>query len=279
MLELGKIQNLIVIQESDFGLYLAEDQDELQDKVLLPNAEIPDNLKLGDRIDVFLYKDTQDRIVATCKEPLLKLGEISCLEVADVTNIGAFLKWGLIKDLLLPFKEQLVKVEVGKSYVVGLYIDKTDRLCATMKVYNLLSSESPYTINKMTRGLVYRQTPEHGVFVAVDGKYHGLIINKEIYKEYNLGEWIDVRIKNVRSDGKLELTERKQVNSQMEIDANQIMVILKKENGFLPLNDKSNPNIIKEKLQMSKASFKRAVGRLLKEGAIEFDNNGIKSRF
>ncbi|ONI39177.1 RNA-binding protein [Candidatus Epulonipiscium fishelsonii] len=279
MLELGKVQNLMVIQESDFGLYLAEDQDELQDKVLLPNAEIPEGTKLGDKIDVFLYKDTQDRIVATCKEPLLKLGEVAFLEVAEVTDIGAFLKWGLIKDLLLPFKEQLVKVEAGKSYVVGLYIDKTDRLCATMKVYNLLSSESPYIINKMTRGLVYRQTPEHGVFVAVDGKYHGLIINKEIYREYNIGDWIDIRIKNVRPDGKLELTERRQVNSQMEIDANQIMTILKKEDGFLPLNDKSNPNIIKEKLKMSKASFKRAVGRLLKEGVVEFANNGIKIRF
>lgn len=281
MIELGKIQELAVVERSDFGLYLAElpyDED-VCEKVLLPNPEVTENIKLGDMLNVFIYKDTKDRIIATTKRPQLVLGEINVLKVAEITDIGAFMEWGLLKDLLLPFKEQLGKVELNKSYVVGLYVDKTNRLCATMKVYNLLKSHTPYEINKTTKGLVYQISDEFGVFVAVDGKYHGLIPKREIYQNYTIGEWIDVRVVKIRNDGKLELSTRKQINGQMEVDAKKLLDVLKQNDGILNLNDKSSPMDIKLKLNMSKASFKRAVGRLLKEGAIEFTDTGIKSRF
>ncbi|OOB77763.1 MAG: RNA-binding protein [Epulopiscium sp. Nuni2H_MBin003] len=280
MIELGQIQELAVVEHSDFGVYLANlpYEEEFCEKVLLPNAEVPEGINLGDMLKVFIYKDTKDRIVATIKQPLLTVGSVNILKVVEVTDIGAFLDWGLLKDLLLPFKEQLGKVKVGESYVVGLYVDKTNRLCATMKVYNMLKSHSPYEINKTVRGIVYQISDEFGIFVAVDGKYHGLIPKREIYQNYTLGEWIDVRIVKIRDDGKLELSVRKQINGQIEVDARKILSTLRNTNGFLELNDKSSPMEIKLQLNMSKASFKRAVGRLLKEGAIEFTQNGIKSR-
>ncbi len=281
MIELGKIQTLTVIQHSDFGVYLSYEmpQDEIEiNKVLLPKGQVPAGTELGDKIEVFVHRDTEDRLIATIEKPLLTVGEVAKLEVAEITKIGAFLKWGPIKDLLLPFKEQVGTVEIGQSYVVGMYIDKTDRLCATMKVYDILQSHTPFQVNKVVNGLVYKQNEENGVFVAVEGKYHGLIPKKEIYKMYEVGEEIEARIQKIRPDGKLELSTRRQVNGQMEVDARFLLDELKKADGFLPLNDKSNPDAIKKRLKMSKASFKRAVGRLLKEGAIEFEGNGIRCR-
>ncbi|OOB78555.1 MAG: RNA-binding protein [Epulopiscium sp. Nele67-Bin002] len=280
MIELGKIQDLAVVEHSDFGVYLGNlPYDEaFCEKVLLPNVEVPADTKLGDMLNVFIYKDTQDRIVATLRRPLITLGEAGVLKVAEVTSIGAFLEWGLVKDLLLPFKEQLGKVEASKSYVVGLYVDKTDRLCATMKVYNLLQSHTPYEVNKTTKGLVYQLSDEYGVFVAVEGKYHGLIPRREVYEKYTVGQWIDVRVVKIRNDGKLELSTRKQINGQIEVDARKLLDEVHKAGGFLDLHDRSNPSDIKRRLNMSKASFKRAAGRLLKEGAIELEDSGIRSR-
>ncbi len=280
MIELGKIQDLAVVEHSDFGVYLSNlpYDEQLCEKVLLPNVEVPSDVKLGDILTVFIYKDTLDRIIATLRRPFITLEEIGVLKVAEVTNIGAFLEWGLVKDLLLPFKEQLGKVEAGKSYVVGLYVDKTNRLCATMKVYNLLKSHTPYEINKVTKGLVYQLSDEHGVFVAVDGRYHGLIARREVYEQYKVGQWIDVRVVKIRNDGKLELSTRKQINAQMEVDSRKLLDEIHKAGGFIDLHDRSNPSQIKSRLNMSKASFKRAVGRLLKEGVIELEDNGIRSR-
>ncbi|ONI46378.1 RNA-binding protein [Epulopiscium sp. SCG-B10WGA-EpuloA2] len=280
MIELGKIQELTVVEKSDFGLYLGElpFDPEFCEKVLLPNPEVTDAMKLGDNISVFIYKDTKDRLVATTKRPTIILGEIAPLKVAEVTNIGAFLEWGLIKDLFLPFKEQTTKVKADKSYVVGLYVDKTERLCATMKVYNLLEINAPLEINKTAKGLVYQVSDEYGIFVAVEGKYHGLIPKREIYQNYQAGDWIDVRITRVREDGKLELSVRKQINGQMEVDAKKLLEFIHASQGFLDLHDKSSPLEIKNRLNMSKASFKRATGKLLKEGIIELKPNGIKSR-
>ncbi|WP_305766882.1 S1 RNA-binding domain-containing protein [Candidatus Epulonipiscium viviparus] len=280
MIELGIIQELTVVETSDFGLYLGElpYDPAISEKILLPNSEVAEEMKLGDTVSVFVYKDTKDRPVATLKRPAIVLGEIAPLEVLEVTNIGAFLNWGLIKDLFLPFKEQTVKVRAGKTYVVGLYVDKTERLCATMKVYNLLQNASALEVNKTTKGLVYQVSDEYGIFVAVEGKYHGLIPKREIYQNYQVGEWIDVRVTRVRPDGKLELSVRKQINGQMEVDAKKLLDAIHAQKGFLNLHDKSSPIEIKNCLNMSKASFKRAVGRLLKEGVIELKPNGIQSR-
>lgn len=279
MIELGKIQKLKVNREVSFGVYLGSSNDENNDEVLLPIKQVPKDLEIGDEIEVFVYKDSEDRIIATTKRPKITIDELSVLKVVDNTKIGAFLDWGLEKDLFLPFKQQLKPPVEGKSYLVGLYVDKANRLCATMKIYDLLSCDSPYKQGDYVEGTIYKINSEIGAFVAVNNKYHGLILNKEFYGNYKEGDTVEVRIKNVRNDGKLELSLRKQTYKQIEGDSKKIMDALESNNGKLMLNDKSDPDDIKEELSMSKGAFKRAVGRLLKEGAIEITDNGIKRRW
>ncbi|WP_069998620.1 CvfB family protein [Cellulosilyticum sp. I15G10I2] len=276
MIELGKIQNLKVVRKTEIGVYLNSEASNGEADILLPKSQVPPETEIGDIIEVFVYKDSEDRMIATVKNPKVTLGNLAVLSVVQITRIGAFLDWGLEKDLFLPFKQQVGEVVRGKSYLVGIYIDKSDRLCATMKVYDLLSCESPYSENSKAQGIIYRITEEYGAFVAVDNKYHGLIPHKEIYGSYNIGDTVDVRVKKIRPDGKLELSLRKQAFYQMEDDAQKIMNKLKLNGGSLHLSDKSSPESIKTELNMSKASFKRAVGRLLKEGAIKITDDGIQ---
>ncbi|MDF2596583.1 MAG: hypothetical protein K0R69_2924 [Clostridia bacterium] len=276
MIELGKIQTLKVIRNSDFGVYLNSETDSADGDVLLPKGQVPPATEIGDEIEVFVYRDSEDRLIATVKHPKVTLGSLAVLKVVELTNIGAFLDWGLEKDLFLPFKQQVGEVVKDKSYLIAVYKDKSDRLCATMKVYDFLSCESPYTENNKTQGIIYRITEEYGAFVAIDNKYHGLIPHKEIYGQYKTGDTVEVRVKKVRPDGKLELSLRKQAFYQMEDDAQKIMNKLKSEDGKLLLNDKSSPDQIKRELNMSKASFKRAIGRLLKEGAVKITDEGIQ---
>lgn len=276
MIELGKSQKLQIVRKTQFGAYLNTRSDKSKDDVLLPKNQVPQDIEVGDEIEVFVYKDSEDRTICTVKKPKLTIGELTALKVVETTNIGAFLDWGLEKDLFLPFREQVGKVITGGSYLVALYIDSSNRLCATMNIYNMLSTESPYKENDRVRGTVYSISKEMGAFVAVDNKYHGLIPNKELYGNYKEGDSVDVRIKKVRQDGKLELSLRKEAYNEIESDAEKIMDRLKIRSGTLPLNDKSSPEDIKAEFNMSKAAFKRAVGRLLKEGAIKITDDGIE---
>lgn len=164
-MELGKKQMLTVVKVVDFGVYLGDDRE----KVLLPKKQVPAGIEPGDPIEVFLYKDSSDRLIATVNEPKLTLGESAILKVAQVGKFGAFLDWGLEKDLFLPFKEQTYKVKPGDECLVGLYIDKSQRLCATMKVYEYLTSDSPYQKDDQVEGIVYEVSDNFGTFVAVDG--------------------------------------------------------------------------------------------------------------
>ncbi|MGL4738624.1 MAG: CvfB family protein [Cellulosilyticaceae bacterium] len=275
MIQLGKIQKLQIIRHSDFGVYMNTPNNQTQEDILLPRKQVPEGAEIGDEVEVFVYRDSEDRLIATTEQPKLTIGNVAYLRVAEITRIGAFLEWGLQKDLFLPFKEQEGKVEKDKSYLVGLYVDKSDRLCATMKVYDVLSCQSPYKVNGRVKGIVYRIQPELGVMVAVEGEFHGMIPNQEIFGTFKVGDQIEARIKKVRPDGKLELTTRKQMLGQMEEDSKRIMDTLEKNGGKLALHDKSAPEIIKRELNMSKASFKRALGRLLKEGAITISDTGI----
>jgi predicted RNA-binding protein (virulence factor B family) len=204
------------------------------------------------------------------------MGELSVLTVIATTGIGAFLDWGLEKDLFLPFREQVGRVTKGSKCLVGLYIDSSNRLCATMNIYNLLSTESPYKENDRVHGTVYNISKEMGAFVAVDNKYQGLIPNKELYGNFSEGDNVEVRIKKVRPDGKLELSLRNESYNEIESDAQKIMERLKLSGGKLLINDNSSPEQIKAELNMSKGAFKRAVGRLLKEGAIKITDSGIE---
>ena len=264
------------MRKSPIGLYLNSRTDKGGEDILLPNNQVPSGVKIGDDIEVFVYKDSEDRTISTLKRPKLTIGDISALQVVAVTKIGAFLDWGLEKDLFLPFREQVGTVVKGGTYLVALYIDSSGRLSATMNIYNLLSSESPYKVNDRVKGTVYSISRELGAFVAVDNKYQGLIPNKELYGSFKEGDRIEVRIKKVRQDGKLELSVRNEAYNEIETDAQKILERLKANGGALKLNDSSSPERIKAELNISKAAFKRAAGRLLKEGAIEITNDGLK---
>lgn len=275
MIEIGMMHKLTVMKETPQGVYLNEMNGNDKD-ILLPKNQVPEEIQVGDPIEVFVYRDSEDRKIATIKKPKLMLGELAPLKIVSINRIGAFLDWGLERDLFLPFKQQIGHIEKGETYLVGMYTDKSDRLCATMKVYDLLKCDSPYEVNDEVQGTVYSIKEAFGVFVAVENKYHGLIPTKELYGPYKMGETLSLRVRTVRPDGKLELSVRKTTHLQMEDDAQKIMNELEKQGGKLALHDKSAPEDIKVQLGMSKAAFKRAIGRLMKEGAIEIKEDGIE---
>lgn len=276
MIELGKYQLLEVVKNSKFGLYLSEQGSNSGDTVLLPAKEVPENITIGDLIKVFIYKDTEDRIVATTKEVPVTLGELAVLKVKEVSNIGAFLDWGLIKDLFLPYKEQTSKVKAGDLVLIALYVDKSNRLCATMKVYDLLSTDSGYKKDDLVTGFVYDKIDSFGVFVAVDNIYSAMIPKNELYSSVNIGDTVNARVISVREDGKLNLSLRDKAYIQIGSDSEMILNRLKTSDGFLPYNDSSDPELIKSEFNISKNAFKRAIGKLYKDGIISINDDGIR---
>jgi uncharacterized protein len=275
MIELGKTQILEIVKTTDFGVYLNTFTGPENEKVLLPKSQVPPEAQMGDELEVFIYRDSEDRLIATTLTPALKLGEVALLKVIEVTTIGAFLDWGLAKDLLLPFKEQTNRVHVGEEILVALYIDKSDRLCATMNVYEYLSSASPYVANDRVIGTVYELSDEFGTFVAVDNKYSALIPKIELYQDLKPGDSVEARVTTVREDGKLNLSIREKIPVQMDADAQFILDRLTNAGGFLPFHDKTAPDLIKKEFAMSKNAFKRGIGRLLKEDKITLSPDGI----
>ena len=277
MFRLGESQELYVVKEVGFGVYLGEEKDAAE-KVLLPGKEVPEGTRAGDRLEVFLYKDSKDRLIATMRTPKIRLGETAVLHVADTGKIGAFLDWGLEKDLFLPYKEQTKRVQPGEECLVALYIDKSSRLCATMKVYEYLKKDSPYQKDEKVTGRIYEISENFGVFVAVDDCYSGLIPVKEAQGKYRVGDILNLRVTRVKEDGKLDLTDKEKIPQQMEKDAEAVMKVIEEFEGVLPFNDKVSPEIIKREFGLSKNAFKRAVGRLLKQGRIEITENRIIKR-
>ncbi|MCI8945441.1 MAG: S1 RNA-binding domain-containing protein [Lachnospiraceae bacterium] len=276
MIQLGKRQTLVVVKTVEFGVYLAENAEcAAQEKVLLPGKQVPEGAKTGDEIEVFIYKDSKDRLIATTRMPALTLHQVGELTVAQVGNIGAFLDWGLEKDLLLPFREQTAKVQAGQKCLVALYIDKSSRLCATMNVYPYLDTDSPYGKDDRVEGTVYEISREFGAFVAVDNRYSGLIPKKELYGEIHIGERIRGRVTEVKEDGKLNLSIREKAYLQIGTDAEKVMEAIERCGGALPFNDKASPEVIRTEMQMSKNEFKRAVGHLLKAGKITITEKAI----
>ncbi len=271
---LGKKQTLMAVKKVEFGVYLGNEEE----RVLLPKKQVPEGLEIGDPVEVFLYKDSSDRMIATTNEPKITLGEVKLLKVADTGKIGAFLDWGLEKDLLLPFKEQTAKVQKGDSCLVSLYVDKSGRLCATMKVYEKLLKDSPYQKDDRVSGTVYELSDNFGVFVAVDDKYCALIPKKEVFGNFRVGDKVEARVTAVKPDGKLDLSVREKAFIQIDEDAKAVLSCIESYGGELPFNDKADPELIKRELGLSKNAFKRAVGRLLKEGRIEIKGKNIAIR-
>lgn len=273
MVELGKKQTLTVERIKNFGVYVGTGKD---DAVLLPARYVPAGTNVGDRIEVFVYRDSSDRMIATTLQPAIELGQTALLTVKEVGKIGAFLDWGLEKDLLLPFREQTFRPEKGQQVLVGLYIDKSGRLCATTKVYDYLASDSPYEHNDTVTGVVYQVNDRFGAFIAIDGKYHGMIPKNRMHGGLAPGDTVRARVEKVREDGKLELTMSDRIDIQMDKDAARIDRLLDSYDGVLPFTEKASPEVIERELAMSKAAFKRAVGRLLKQKKIEIVEGKIR---
>ncbi len=275
MIEIGKTKQLTVIKKTDFGVYLGESLDD-DSGVLLPKNQVPEDTDVSDILSVFIYKDSEDRLIATTAKPLIQMGEIKKLKVVETTKIGAFMDWGLMKDLLLPFKEQVGKVKAGNSYLVGLYVDKSERLCATMRIQNLLTYDHAHHDGEQVEGIVYNVHSDLGVFVAVDGKHPGLLPAKEVTKPYRKGESVSFKVARVQKDGKMDLTSKVGGFDQMDVDATTLMEALKDHGGVLELTDKTDKDIINEELGMSKRAFKRAVGRLMKKGQLVQNDKDIR---
>ena len=269
---LGKIQTLMVVKKVEFGVYLGTEKE----RVLLPKKQVPKDIEVGDPIEVFLYKDSSDRLIATTKHPKIVLGELKVLKVADTGKVGAFLDWGLEKDLLLPFKEQTAKVKKGDSCLVSLYVDKSKRLCATMRVYGKLRTNSPYKKDDHVAGIIYDKSDNFGLFVAVDNQYSALIPKREVYGSYRVGDRVEARVTEVKPDGKLDLSVREKAYLQIETDVEKVMKLIDSFDGVLPFTDKASPEVIRRELAMSKNEFKRAVGNLLKNGRIEITEKAIR---
>ena len=278
MIKLGEKQKLTVVKKVEFGVYLAQSAETSEDRVLLPAKQVPEGTAMGDTIEVFVYRDSQDRMIATTNTPKLVMGEVAELTVSQVSKFGAFLDWGLEKDLLIPFKQQLVRLQPGDNVLVSLYIDKSGRLCATMNVYPNLKANSPYKKDDKVRGRVYTISDDFGAFVAVDNIYSALIPKKELYGTVRVGEDITARVTEVKADGRLNLSVRDKAYLQIEKDAQEVLSIIDSYDGVLPFNDKVSPEIIKRETGMSKNEFKRAVGNLLRAGKIEITEKVIRRR-
>ena len=282
MIEVGKKQLLTVVKKVDFGVYLSDSLDkEAQDpadRVLLPIKQVPEGTEVADSLSVFIYRDSEDRLIATTREPMLQVGGLAVLTVKQVGRIGAFLDWGLEKDLFLPFKQQTAPVKPGEQCLVTLYVDKSGRLCASMKVYHFLRTDSSYQKDDKVEGIVYEISSNFGTFVAVDDCYSGLIPAKEAQGKYRVGDILNLRVTRVQEDGKLDLSDKEKIPQQMEKDAEAVMKVIEEFEGVLPFNDKVSPEIIKREFGLSKNAFKRAVGRLLKQGRIEITENRIIKR-
>ena len=280
MMKLGEIQTLTIVKRQDFGVYLAEDETKKnpEDRVLLPIKQVPAEAQIGDEMEVFLYKDSKDRLIATTKRPKITLGQAAVLTVADVGKIGAFLDMGLERDLLLPFKQQTYRVNAGDEVLVAMYVDKSGRLAATMKVYHYLRSDSPYRAGDDVSGVVYEISDNFGAFVAVDRMYSARIPKKEFSGECRCGDMINGRVTRVLEDGRLDISIRDKAYLQIDEDAQTIMDAIEEFGGVLPFSDKADPEVIRRELHMSKNAFKRAAGRLYKEGLVDIGEHSIRKR-
>jgi len=276
---IGQTQTLIVKRFVDFGAYLGFSEEE--GEVLLPKKQIPDGTKEGNLLEVFIYRDSEDRLIATTNKPTVYVGEIGRVKVKTVTKIGAFLDWGLEKDLFLPYKEMEGEVAVGDEICVYVYLDKSRRISASMRLYDHLC---PVTKGELVKdeeftGYIYRVNKKIGAFTAVfaEGKYFfGLIPASQVFERYKIGQEVKGRVVRVRPDGKLDLSPRKKAYAQIENDAETILSVMHSYEDTLPFSESASPELIERELHMSKAAFKRALGHLYKEEKIEIAESEVR---
>lgn len=275
-MRLGEYQELYYVKRVDFGVYLSEEKTG-DERVLLPAKQVPPDARIGEKIRVFLYRDSKDRLIATTHEPKLTIGGFAPLTVREVGRIGAFLDWGLEKDLFLPFKQMVGRVKPGDEVLVTLYIDKSGRLCASMRgLYDLLEKDSPYQKGDTVEGRVYEFSDNFGAFVAVDDRYSARIASSEDHSFLRIGDVISAKVMEVKPDGKLDLTLREKAYIQMGADAEKLLELLESCGGVLPFTEKADPDVISRETGLSKAAFKRAVGRLYRERRITLEGGTIR---
>ncbi|MBR6328587.1 MAG: RNA-binding protein [Lachnospiraceae bacterium] len=271
----GTIQKLKIVKKESFGVYLAESENDTE-RVLLPRKQVKEGAAIGDTVEVFLYRDSDDRPIATVNRPALTLHTTARLRVVGVSRIGAFLDMGLERDLFLPYKEQTRKVSEGEEVLVAMYVDKSSRLCATMKLYHYLESSSPYRTGDNVSGTLYEITRDFGAYVAIDDKYSARIPKRELTGALKVGEKVSGRVTRVLDDGKLDISLREKAYLMLDEDAERILRELKDNGGVLSLSDSSSPEEIRERLGMSKGAFKRAIGHLYKDEKIVIKEYSIE---
>ncbi|KAA5825751.1 GntR family transcriptional regulator [Algibacter amylolyticus] len=273
MIKLGEINTLEILRESEHGVYLIDDED---NQVLLPNRYVPEEFKIWEKLDVFVYLDNEQRPVATTDMPYIKINEFALLRCNQVTDYGAFLDWGLVKELFCPFSEQAFKMKQGGWYLVHCYIDeKTDRLVASSKTNRFLDNNE-LTVSEFEEvDLIVSHPSDIGVNVIVNKKHIGLIYKDSIFRDLSVGDKLKGIVKKIRPGNKLDITLGQVGYRNIEPNADRIMKALQDDNGFLNLTDKSSPEAIKDTLQMSKKNFKKAIGTLYKKRLIEIKSDGI----
>ncbi|APG59235.1 CvfB family protein [Christiangramia salexigens] len=274
MIQLGEFHDLIMIRATDHGIYL---ENEAGEEVLLPNKYVPEDWKEGEKLNVFVYLDHDERPVATTLKPKIKLDQFAKLTCVEVNKFGAFMDWGLEKHLFVPFKEQVVPMQTGESYLVFCYLDlETERLTASSKVHAFLDN-SELTVEPFEKVdlLVSNQT-DLGYNVIINQLHLGLIYHDEVFKPMNLGDAMQGYIKKIREDNKLDITLQRPGYRSIEPNAQKILDALKAAGGFIDVSDKSDPEEIKSRLHMSKKSFKKAAGSLYKQRLINIGEEGIE---
>lgn len=287
MLNIGEFNKLKVVRTADFGYYLDAGTRNTSDDVLLPNkSALGKNLSIGDEVNAFIYRDSKDRIIATLKEPLAKVGDVAYLKVEGKSKVGTFVNFGLERDILVPFKEQKYTLEEGKNYLFYIYLDKTGRIAASADIDRYLENidvenaeeieEKKYRVGDDVAGIVYGFQTNKSAMIAIDNKYRGVILHNEYFTDLREGDEIKLRIKKIYEDGKLGLTPRKRpVDERMELQE-EILQYIKKHDGFMPFNDKSSPEEIKRVFKQSKNYFKNALGGLMKRGLVVQDEEGTR---
>lgn len=272
-MKLGQINTLEILRETDHGVYLV---DEENSEVLLPNRYVPDAFKIWDKIEVFVYLDNEERLVATTDVPYITLGDFALLRCSQVTEYGAFLDWGLVKELFCPFKEQVFKMKPGGWYLVYCYLDeKTERLVASSKTNRFLDNRE-LTVGQFDEVDIIASHPsDMGWNVIVNKKHLGLIFNDTIFTDINVGDKFKGVVKKIRRGNKLDIVIGQVGYRNIEPNAKRILEELEDNGGYLNLTDKSDPDSIKEQLQMSKKSFKKAIGTLYKQKQVDLKSDGI----
>ena len=277
MINIGKFNNMEIIRKADFGYYLNSNTGDTSDDILLPNnSTLGQYFNLGDMVEAFIYRDSEDRLIATLKRPLAEVEDLAYLEVVSSTKIGTFINVGLEKDVLVPFKEENYRLEVGNKYLFYIYLDKTGRIAATTYIESHLGTTDKYEVGEEVIGTVYGFQTNGSVMLAIEDKYKAVILRKEYFSHVKPGEKVTVRVKSYYDDGKIEVTPRQDRLTEMDIVENKILDYLKTHDGEMIYNDKSSPEDIKKVFNSSKNYFKNALGSLMRKDIIIQDKDGTK---